>query len=159
MHKLYRLQRLPVSLEKAWDFFSSPDNLALITPEYMGFFITSDHTDQKIYEGMIISYIIKPLFKIPLTWVTEIVHVREPYYFVDEQRIGPYRIWHHEHHFRKIDGGIEMTDLLHYQLNFGPIGQLVNSFMVRKRVEAIFDYRHQKLESIFGKFPHPEVVQ
>ena len=155
LYQLRRVQRLPVSLEKAWDFFSAPDNLSEITPDYMGFIVTSGQSDQKMYEGMIISYIVKPLFKIPLAWVTEITHVREPYYFVDEQRFGPYRFWHHEHHFREIDGGVEMIDLLNYKLMMGPLGRSVNSLLIRKRVESIFDYRFTKLEMMFGEFPHP----
>ncbi len=154
LHQLRRVQQLPVSLEKAWDFFSAPDNLSKITPDYMGFIVTSGQRDEKMYEGMIISYIVKPLFKIPITWVTEITHVREPYYFVDEQRFGPYSFWHHEHHFREIDGGVEMTDLLNYKLTMGLLGRSVNSLLVRKRVESIFDYRFRKLEMMFGKFPH-----
>lgn len=159
LYRLHRVQKLPVSLDKAWFFFSAPDNLSKITPEYMGFTVTSDQIDQKMYEGMIISYIVKPLFKIPLTWVTEITHVRAPYYFVDEQRFGPYSFWHHEHHFREIDGGVEMTDLLNYKLTMGLIGRSVNSLFVRKRVESIFDYRFRKLEKMFGKFPQPSTAQ
>ena len=158
LHQLYRVQRLPVSIEEAWDFFSSPRNLSVITPDYMGFIITSDYNDQKMYEGMVITYIIKPILGIPLNWVTEITHVSEPTYFVDEQRFGPYSFWHHEHHFREIDGGVEMTDLLNYKLPFGPIGRIINTLFVRRRVKSIFDYRYQKLVSLFGKFPHPAVV-
>lgn len=159
LYQLHRVQKIPISLDKAWAFFSAPDNLSKITPEYMGFLVTSDQTDQKMYEGMIISYIVKPIFGIPLTWVTEITHVHEPFYFVDEQRFGPYSFWHHEHHFREIEGGVEMTDLLNYKLTMGPIGRSVNSLLVRKRVESIFDYRFRKLERMFGKFPLPSTAQ
>lgn len=158
LYQLYRVQRLPISIEDAWDFFSSPRNLSVITPDYMGFIITSDYKDQKMYEGMVITYIVKPILGIPLDWVTEITHVDEPVYFVDEQRFGPYSFWHHEHHFREIDEGVEMTDLLSYKLPFCLVGRIINSLFVRRRVESIFDYRYQKLESLFGKFPHPAVV-
>lgn len=145
-------------MEEAWDFFSSPRNLSVITPDYMGFIITSGYKDQKMYDGMVITYIVKPIFNIPLNWVTEITHVKEPAYFVDEQRFGPYNFWHHEHHFHEVDGGVEMKDLLNYKLPFGPIGRILNSLFVRRRVESIFDYRYRKLESLFGKFSHPAVV-
>lgn len=151
--RLYRLQfklNLPLSIEETWDFFSSPYNLAKITPPSMGFEVTSE-VAEKMYAGMIITYRIKPLLGIPASWVTEITHVNAPFYFVDEQRFGPYRFWHHEHHFNEAPGGIEMVDLLHYGLPFGIIGQAVNGILVQNRIREIFTYRRRVLMERFGQ--------
>ena len=145
---LERTQKLPMSMEEAWKFFSSPKNLEEITPDDMGFQITS-HEETDMYEGMIISYIVSPMFKVPLRWVTEITHVREPHFFVDEQRFGPYVFWHHKHYFKEVEGGVEMKDVVHYKLPMGPIGQLANALFVRARLEEIFDFRFKKLEQLF----------
>ena len=136
---------LPITLEEAWDFFSRPQNLSEITPSDMGFTVTS-HIPEHIYPGLIITYRITPLFSIPLRWVTEITHLKENTYFIDEQRSGPYKIWHHEHHFKAVDGGTEMEDLLFYQLPFGVIGRLIDRLLVYRRVKTIFDYREMILE-------------
>jgi ligand-binding SRPBCC domain-containing protein len=141
-------QQLPIPLQEAWDFFSTPGNLKEITPPHMGFEITSG-TPGKMYAGQMISYVVKPIAGIPLTWVTEITHVREPYYFVDEQRSGPYKIWHHEHLFRETNGGVEMRDLVHYALP--AFGSLMNKIFVRKELEKIFSFRKAKLEALFGE--------
>ena len=151
--KIYSFEthlQLPVSIEKAWGFFSSPANLKIITPPHMGFVITSEFNNEKMYCGQIISYVVKPLAGIPLTWVTEITHVQEPYYFVDEQRFGPYALWHHKHFFKKIDGGVEMRDLVHYALPLGFLGRMANTILVKNQLSAIFEYRAQKLEKLFG---------
>jgi ligand-binding SRPBCC domain-containing protein len=154
--KTYQLkiqQAIPISLEQAWDFFSSPLNLAKITPPEMNFVVTSDYTvETKMYEGMLISYTITPLFGIRMRWTTEITHVKDGEYFVDEQRFGPYALWHHEHHFKQIKGGVLMDDILTYAMPYGPIGQLANSILVDKRVRSIFDYRVKAVEDLFGKF-------
>mgnify|MGYP000438508272 CR=1 FL=1 len=149
MHTLERKQFLPMSLKEAWDFFSSPKNLKEITPDYMGFNITSDPEDV-MYQGMIISYIVSPVLNIPITWVTEIKHVIEPHYFVDEQRFGPYTFWHHKHYFKEVEGGVEMRDVVHYELPYGILGNLAHSLFVKSQLNEIFDYRHEKLEKIFG---------
>lgn len=153
LHTLETTTRLPVSPDEAWAFFSSPLNLKTITPDHLGFQITSSGADQPMYPGMIISYIIRPVLGIPMEWVTEITHVREKEFFVDEQRAGPYAIWHHQHFFNAIAGGVEMRDIVHYQVPFGPLGDMVNALFVRKEVLKIFDYRAQKMEQLFGKFP------
>ena len=150
MYTLNRRQILPMSLEEAWEFFSSPQNLKAITPDYMGFDITSDPED-KMYQGMIITYIVSPVFKIPISWVTEITHVIEPHYFVDEQRFGPYSFWHHKHYFKEVEGGVEMRDVLHYELPYGVLGRVAHWIFVKKRLEEIFDYRYARLEEMFGK--------
>lgn len=151
LYSLYRNQRLPISIEEAWSFFSAPLNLAKITPNDMGFEVTSNFQKEEIYEGKIITYRITPLFHIPMQWITEITHVKTPYYFVDEQRSGPYAMWHHEHHFHEIDGGIEMNDRLYYQIPLGPFGSIIHQLIVRKRIEQIFDYRYLILKQLFGK--------
>ncbi len=160
MHRLESIQRLPITLEAAWDFFSSPANLKTITPEHMGFEIKSGFTrGEKMYAGMMISYIVKPLAGIPMKWVTEITHVRDRSFFVDEQRVGPYAIWHHQHHFKAIEGGVEMRDIVHYKIPFGPLGPFANSLFVGRKVASIFDYRYQKLEQLFGKMPLQKNIQ
>jgi len=152
VHTLKRIQRLPIPLETAWEFFSSPANLKTITPSYMGFHIKSDpDTINKMYPGQIIAYTVSPLLGIPLFWMTEITHVQEGEFFVDEQRVGPYALWHHQHHFRTIPGGVEMTDLVHYRLPLGVLGRLAHSLFVRSQLNTIFDYRFRVLEERFGK--------
>ncbi|GAA4335742.1 SRPBCC family protein [Mucilaginibacter gynuensis] len=148
-------QAIPISLNQAWDFFSSPINLAKITPQGMGFVITSDFTvDTKMYEGMLISYKIAPLFGIKMNWTTEITHINpDKEYFIDEQRFGPYAMWHHEHHFKEIPGGIYMTDRLTYAIPYGAIGTLANSILVKKEVNKIFYYRTKAIEELFGPMP------
>lgn len=141
-------QFLPVSLEEAWAFFSSPANLDHITPESMSFRVLSELPD-RIYPGLIINYTVAPLFHIPLHWTTEITHVSEGVYFVDEQRSGPYHIWHHEHHFEERDGGVLMTDILHYDIGMWLLGRIAGALLVDAKVKALFAYRYQKLEKIF----------
>jgi ligand-binding SRPBCC domain-containing protein len=150
MHKLSYTQKLPISLEKAWDFFSSPSNLKLLTPEYLSFNMTCDTSE--MYPGQIITYTIRPLFNIPINWVTEITHVEKQVYFIDEQRFGPYSFWHHEHRFTAIPNGVSMADTVYYKLPFGPIGGLLNSIKVQKDVVGIFNYRNAKLEELFGVY-------
>jgi ligand-binding SRPBCC domain-containing protein len=149
MHRLQTIQTLPISLEEAWAFFSHPANLAKITPPEMNLVPTCavpDHT----YPGLMITYKVKPLLGIPLRWVTEITHVREQEFFVDEQRLGPYRIWHHQHHFKPVPGGVEMTDIVDYRLPLGPIGVLMNSLFIGKKLKGVFEYRRQQLIALFG---------
>jgi ligand-binding SRPBCC domain-containing protein len=149
LYQLKRTQVLPISIEKAWDFFSSPFNLKEITPPDMGFQVKLVQENQKMYPGMIIGYKVSPMLKIPISWVTEITHVQEPYYFVDEQRFGPYSLWHHQHHFREVEEGVEMTDLVSYKIPFGVLGDFAHWLFVKKRLEYIFDYRYQTLEKLF----------
>lgn len=151
MHRLKRISRLPISLDKAWDFFSSPQNLKEITPDYMGFDITCE-LPEKMYPGMVITYKVKPLLGIPIGWMTEITHIEDKKFFVDEQRVGPYTIWHHQHHFKAIEGGVEMIDTVDYVLPLGPIGRAVEPILVRGKLKEIFDYREKKVEELFGKF-------
>jgi ligand-binding SRPBCC domain-containing protein len=154
--KVYQLeftQRMPISLDAAWQFFSSPLNLAKITPKEMGFKVTSHNSYSAVmYAGMVITYKVSPLYGINLDWTTEITHVSEGKYFVDEQRFGPYQFWHHEHHFKEIPGGVEMHDILSYGMPFGVIGRGVNRLLVAKKVKSIFDYRQEKVIALFGDY-------
>lgn len=148
--ELETIQILPISINEAWEFLSSPSNLAKITPTYMGFEITSGFKGEKMYAGQVISYIVKPVAGIPMRWVTEITHVNEPNYFVDEQRSGPYTFWHHKHFLKEIPGGVEMRDLIHYALPLGPLGWVANNLFVKKQLQDIFLYRKMVLEELFG---------
>jgi ligand-binding SRPBCC domain-containing protein len=152
--KVYTLRTettLPCSLEKAWDFFSTPLNLNRITPPDMSFEILSDLDGVKMYPGMVIHYKVRPLMNIPLRWTTEITHCVEGKFFVDEQRFGPYAFWHHQHHFEAIEGGVKMTDIVNYAIGFGPIGALANSVYVENRLKEIFAFREKAVAEIFGK--------
>lgn len=155
MSKVYSLktvQRIPVSPEKAWNFFSDPANLQTITPGNMGFTIISQHQGHRMYPGQVIEYKVKPVAGIPLYWMTEITHVQGGSYFVDEQRFGPYSLWHHQHHFKSIEGGVEMTDIVHYKIPFWILGDLAHLLFVKKKLETIFQFRYQKVEELFGKW-------
>ena len=154
MSKVYSLkevQLLPVSLDKAWDFFSNPANLQAITPANLGFQIISKYHGDVMYAGQIIEYKVRPILNIPLYWMTEITHVSDKKYFVDEQRFGPYSLWHHQHHFKEVSGGVEMTDIVHYKLPFWFLGDIANTILVQKQLKGIFDFRRIKTEELFGK--------
>jgi ligand-binding SRPBCC domain-containing protein len=156
MSKIYSLktvQKLPVSLEEAWEFFSRPKNLKEITPANLGFNIISKHHGDKMYAGQIIEYKVSPLLGIPLYWMTEITQVSENQFFIDEQRYGPYSLWHHQHHFKPIDGGVEMTDIVHYKIPFWFLGDIANTILVKRELRKIFDFRFRKAEEVLGKWP------
>ena len=142
---------LATTLEELWDFISSPVNLQKITPDYMGFEIRTSPLPDKIYPGLMISYWVRPVLGIKMNWLTEITHVSEPHYFVDEQRAGPYALWHHEHRLVPTEQGVLMTDLVTYRLPAGPLGNLMHRASVKKQLEGIFRYREHALEKIFGK--------
>jgi ligand-binding SRPBCC domain-containing protein len=149
LNHIKRNQFLPITLNEAWDFFSSPKNLIKITPANMIFNIDHFSGDQKMYPGQIICYTIKVLPGYTTNWVTEITHVSEPFYFIDEQRFGPYALWNHQHFFKPVEHGTEMTDEISYAIPYGVIGSLANKLFVARRINAIFDYRFQALEKIF----------
>lgn len=151
-YQLKRTQKINASMEEVWDFISSPKNLKEITPDYMGFDITSEGLPEKMYQGMIISYKVSPLLGIKTNWVTEITHVRDLEYFVDEQRIGPYKIWHHQHFIEPIENGVLMRDIVTYQPPFGILGAMMNGIVIRKKLEEIFDYRTKAVEEKYGKY-------
>ncbi len=146
MIKKYEVkQTVNLPIEEAWQYFSSPGNLEEITPEYLKFKILSNLPD-KMYQGMIIQYKVTPLLGIPINWTTEITHVKEQEYFVDEQRFGPYSFWHHQHFFRRIDDNTtEMTDIVHYGVPFGFLGRILAQGIVDKKVKEIFEYRKKIL--------------
>jgi ligand-binding SRPBCC domain-containing protein len=149
MQSLVKKQILPITLDDAWEFFSDPRNLGKITPASMNFRITSDLGDGGVYPGMIITYRVSPLAGIPMTWVTEITQVRDKAFFIDNQLKGPYQFWHHQHLFREIPGGTEMTDILHYAAPFGILGTLMEKLFIRRKVEGIFAYREEILRKYF----------
>ena len=151
MYQIHTFQKLPISKKQAWDFLSDPKNLKMITPDYMGFDII-DGADRKMYQGQVIQYIVTPVAGIKTKWVTEITHVKENEFFVDEQRFGPYKLWHHKHFIKEISDGIEMEDIIHYKLPFGILGRMVHPFLVKNKLEEIFSYRKEKLEELFGKY-------
>ena len=143
--------KLPIDLDEAWKFFSSPVNLKEITPEYMGFNIISN-LDPVMYPGQIISYTVSPLLGVNMNWVTEITHVEHQKFFVDEQIIGPYKIWHHKHFFKKISNGVEMTDEVHYRLPFPIIANRFHSLLVKPKLKEIFEHRTKALVTRFGAY-------
>jgi ligand-binding SRPBCC domain-containing protein len=151
VYTLVRKQFFPISIHQAWDFFSSPKNLAKITPLKMDFRILDISGNDEIYAGQIIRYKIKALPFYTVYWVTEITHVQEPYYFVDDQRSGPFALWRHKHSFKEVDGGVEMTDEVSYAIPFGPLGLLAHWLFVRREVNAIFNHRFETLEKQFQK--------
>lgn len=148
--QFYKEQKIPAGEDAVWNFISTPGNLKQITPAYMGFDITSENLSEKMYPGMIIMYKVSPAFGLKMKWVTEITHVVDRQYFVDEQRSGPYKIWHHQHMIQPVNDGVIMTDLVTYKPPLGFIGAMANSFLIRKKLEEIFDFRRKKLIEIFG---------
>jgi ligand-binding SRPBCC domain-containing protein len=151
--KLYQIktkQKLPISVDKAWEFLSNPKNLKEITPKHMNFKILSG-ADRSIFAGQIIQYKVTPMLGISTKWVTEITHVKDKEYFVDEQRFGPYALWHHKHFIKKIDGGVEMEDVIDYKIPFGIIGQIAHPIIVKNKLKQIFKYRENKLKELFGE--------
>lgn len=151
IYTLHKKQQLPISLETAWEFLSNPKNLKVITPDYMSFNIVST-IDRPLYTGQIIQYIVTPLLGIKTKWVSEITHIEEKKYFVDEQMYGPYALWHHKHFVKEIEGGVEMEDIIDYKVPLGILGQIVHPFIVKPKLEEIFNYRQQKLEELFGSY-------
>lgn len=153
--KIYRLetiQKLPISQSEAWDFLSDPKNLKRITPDYMGFKIVSGAAE-RMFSGQIIQYVVTPLLNIPTTWVTEITHVEEGNYFVDEQRFGPYDLWHHKHFIKPIEKGVEMIDIVDYKIPFGVLGRIAHPLIVAPKLKEIFEYRKKALIELFGPYP------
>ena len=151
IYRLHEIQNLPISMEQAWKFLSDPKNLKTITPDYMRFEIL-DGDEKMMYPGQIIKYMVTPVMGIPTQWVTEITHVKEGEYFVDEQRFGPYALWHHKHFIRSIKNGIEMEDIIDYKIPFGILGQMVHPIIVKPKLKEIFEYRKKKLSELFGEY-------
>ena len=154
MHTIKTIQQLPITMEQAWDFFSDPRNLNTITPDSMRF-KTLSGDERKMFAGQIIHYKISPFKGITMEWVTEITHVKDKEFFVDEQRFGPYKFWHHKHFFKAVDGGVEMEDIVHYKVPFGFLGKLLHPIVVKPKLDEIFRYRKQKLITLFGDTTPP----
>lgn len=153
VHSLKTVQLIPVGVAQAWTFFSDPSNLAELTPAYLDFTVISHHQGRTMYPGQIIEYTIKPVLGIPVYWMTEITHVRHEEFFVDEQRYGPYSFWHHQHRFKAVEGGVEMTDIVHYKMPLGFLGGLSNGLFVRRQLKQIFSFRFDRVETVLGKWP------
>jgi ligand-binding SRPBCC domain-containing protein len=150
---LKTVQLIPVDIDTAWEFFSNPANLQAITPKNLGFKILSKHHGDKMYPGQIIEYKVSPVLGIPMYWMTEITHVKDKEFFVDEQRFGPYQLWHHQHHFKVVEGGVEMTDIVHYRNPLGFLGNIANTLFVKAQLKQIFEFRFKVVEDLFGKWP------
>ncbi len=149
IYKKETVQYVNASLEDCWAFFSSPRNLEKITPNDMGFQIT-DFDNKSVYPGQVIQYKVSPLLGIKLGWMTVITAVKDKAYFIDEQRFGPYTLWHHKHFFEATDSGTKMTDIVHYALPLGFLGRILNSLVVKNKLNEIFDYRCVKVDEIFN---------
>ena len=149
MYSFKTVQHIPISLNEAWDFFSNPANLKKITPDDLGFKIISKFQGNSMYAGELIEYKVSPIMGIPLYWMTEITQVDYKKHFVDEQRFGPYSMWHHQHHFKEVEGGVEMTDIVHYKLPGWFLGGIANRLIVKKQLKKIFNFRQQKVDLMF----------
>ncbi len=142
---------IPRPLDEVWHFFSRPENLDAITPEDMSFqILTKLDPQQPMYQGMIIQYKVSPFPGVKMDWTTEITHVRDRVYFIDEQRFGPYALWHHQHHFAEVDNGVLMKDILHYKVPYGFIGTIADKLFVEGRINQIFTYREKAIRKIFN---------
>jgi len=155
IHRLVSIQQIPASLEKTWQFFSDPKNLMAITPPFLNLVITNEVFGEEAYPGQIMTYKVKPLLGIAVEWMTEITHVEKQKMFVDEQIKGPYKLWHHQHHFRTIEGGTEMRDIVHYSLPLGIIGETAHP-LVKKKLLEIFHFRFETVNELFSAWPHQE---
>ena len=149
-YQFKKQQKINTSIDKVWDFISSPANLKEITPDYMGFDIISEDLPEKMYAGMIISYMVSPILGLKTNWVTEITQIRDKEYFIDEQRVGPYALWHHQHIIEPIKHGVLMTDIVSYQPPLGILGAIANSLIIRNKLKEIFDYRTKAVDKRFG---------
>ncbi|PKA82042.1 ligand-binding SRPBCC domain-containing protein [Ulvibacter sp. MAR_2010_11] len=149
-YQFYKQQLVHQPVEKLWDFISRPENLKKITPKKMGFDITSENLPETMYSGMIVSYIVAPILGIKTTWVTEITHVKPREYFVDEQRVGPYKLWHHQHFLESVPEGTLMRDIVSYQPPYGILGSIANQLFIKRKLNEIFEYRSKVLTQLFN---------
>ncbi len=156
VNSIKAIQKIPISLQQAWDFFSDPANLQIITPKDIDFKIITKLDGVKMFAGQIIEYKITPLPGISFYWRTEITQVKDIEFFIDKQQKGPYKLWHHEHHFKPIDGGVEMTDIVQYKNPLWLLGNIANVLFVKKKLKNVFEYRFRKVEELFGKLPGGE---
>jgi ligand-binding SRPBCC domain-containing protein len=149
IYPLYRRQALALTVQEAWDFFSSPYNLNEITPDFFNVTVTSK-VPERIYGGLMISYDMKAVFGISMAWLSEISHCDEPKRFVYEQRIGPFKFWSHEVCLTEQDGGIVMEDIVFYAMPLGFIGQFINKILIAGKLEQIFTVRQHYLAARWG---------
>jgi len=150
VHTLHTKQIIRATRQEAWDFFSNPRNLAKITPPELGFEIISPDLPPSMRAGMMIAYRVRPLLGLPMTWLSEITLVELGVRFIDEQRVGPYAVWHHEHEFHDLgDGRIEMEDKATYVLPFAPLGDLAHAWLVQPQLKRIFAYREKAVRELF----------
>lgn len=149
IHQLTREQVVPAPLDEVWEYFATPKNLNEMTPPDMRFEIIYGG-EGAMFQGQLIAYRVQIMPLIKSRWLTEIAHVEEKVYFVDEQRIGPYRFWYHEHRFEAVDGGTRITDQVTYELPFGPLGALLHAIWVGPRLKSIFNYRREIVTTLFG---------
>ncbi len=157
-HSLKMVQKIPAGLDEVWELFSNPGNLLKLTPAYLGLRITSAGDHAIIFPGQIIEYTVRPLWRIPFHWITEIREVDHRKFFMDVQRKGPYRVWEHSHYFKEIGGGVEMTDMIRYQNPLGVLGRMANKVLVQKRLRQIFEYRYRQVEDLFGKWESQQAI-
>lgn len=153
LHSIKQLQIINADIQQVWKFISDPNNLKLITPADMNFKVLSEGLDSDVYPGQIIEYYVSPVAGIKTHWVTEITQVKEGEFFIDEQRFGPYRFWHHQHLLKPHPQGTEMTDIIHYKIPGGIAGRLLNTIFIRSKLESIFQFRRRKLDEIFNQTP------
>jgi len=149
-YQLYKEQKLNAKISDVWNFAVSPKNLQRITPNKMGFEITSKNSEEKIYPGMIITYKVSPILNIKMNWVTEITQVKENKFFIDEQRLGPYKMWHHQHIFIDNDDHVLMKDIVTYIPPFGLLGDIANQLFIKRQLNEIFNYRFVEMNKIFN---------
>lgn len=157
LYQLHAKQSIKTDMHTAWEFLSDPKNLQRITPEAMGFNILAG-ADRKMFSGQVIHYTVSPFPGITTKWVTEITHVENGKYFVDEQRFGPYALWHHKHFIREIEGGVEMEDIIDYKIPFGILGQMLHPILVKPQLKKIFAHREKALKELFGQLPNPTTL-
>lgn len=157
IHQLKAVQKIPVSLDTAWKYMADPRNLLSITPVSLNLKMTNEISGDEVYAGQVLTYTVKPLLGIPVKWVTEITQMERLKMFVDDQKKGPYKLWNHQHHFRSIEGGVEITDLVRYQLPMGILGNMAHGIIVKPKLKSIFQYRFQKINELFGAWPGAEM--
>lgn len=151
MYTLHKKQNIPITLDQAWEFLSDPKNLSVLTPKEMNMTIVSE-ADRPMYAGQVIQYSVTPVAGIKTKWISEITQYVEGKYFVDLQLYGPYAFWHHQHFIHEIDGGVQMEDIINYKVPFGVLGKLVHPFLVKPKLEQVFNYRKQQLTKLFGAY-------
>ena len=151
MYILHKKQNIPITLDKAWEFLSNPKNLSILTPKEMNMTIVSG-ADRPMYAGQVIQYSVTPVAGIKTKWVSEITHFEKGKYFVDLQLYGPYSFWHHQHFIHEIDGGVQMEDIIHYKVPLGILGRMVHPFLVKPKLEKVFEYRKKQLTELFGEY-------